>query len=112
VELARSQRLSLCVSPRCFAMLGEQVFYVGDDIGDGGLSPDFGRDVLERVEQLPSHLEAVEAYVTHIEHELRGGFNPLDLETLGVPKLLRGMRPRTPMGREALGRWLRAANGN
>jgi hypothetical protein len=112
VELARTQSLKLCVSPRCFAMLGEQVFYVGDDITDGGLSSDFGRDVLERVEQLPSHLEAVEAYVTHIEHELRGGFSSEDLQTLGVPKLLRSMRPRTPMGREALGRWLRAANGN
>jgi hypothetical protein len=110
LELARTQSLKLCVSPRCFAMLGEQVFYVGDDITEGGLSPDFGRDVLERVEQLPSHLEAVEAYITHIEHELRGGFKRLDLEALGVQKLLRSMRPRTPMGREALGRWLRAAN--
>lgn len=111
IELARTQSLRLCVSPRCFAMLGEQVFYVGDDIADGGLSPDFGRDVLERVELLPAHLEAVEAYVTHIEHELRGGFNPVDLESLGIPRLLRSIRPHTPMGREARGRWLRAANG-
>lgn len=43
-------------------------------------------------------------------HE-RGGFHQRDLETLGVPRLLRGMRPRTPMGREALGRWLCAASG-
>jgi signal recognition particle receptor subunit beta len=111
IELARTQSLRLCVSPRCFAMLGEQVFYVGDDIADGGLSPDFGRDVLERVELLPSHLEAVEAYVTHIEHELRGGFSAVDLESLGIPRLLRSIRPQTPMGREARGRWLRAANG-
>lgn len=112
LELARTHSLKLRVSPSCFAMLGAQVVYVGDDIADGGLSPDFGRDVLERVEQLPSHIEAVEAYVTHLEYELRGRFNRPDLETLGVPRLLRGMRPRTPLGREALGRWLRAANGD
>jgi signal recognition particle receptor subunit beta len=112
IELARAQSLKLCLSPRCFAMLGEQVFYVGDDIADGGLSQDFGRDVLERVEQLPSHIEAVEAYVTHIEYELRGRFNRPDLETLGVTRLLQGMSPRTALGREALGRWLRAASGD
>ena len=112
IELARTQSLKLCLSPRCFAMLGEQVFYVGDDIAEGGLSPDFGSDVLERVEQLPAHIEAVEAYVTHIEYELRGRFNRPDLETLGVTRLLQGMRPRTALGREALGRWLRAANGD
>ena len=112
IELAHLQSLKLCLSPRCFAMLGEQAFYVGDDIADGGLNPDFARDVLERVEQLPSHTEAIEAYVTHIEHELRGRFQGPALETLGVSRLLRGTRPRTPQGRKARGRWLRAANGD
>jgi hypothetical protein len=98
--LASRQGVTLDVSPSNFGVVGNRLYYLDDDIGEGVRLPALAHALLQRVEE---HLEfptAVRGYQRALEAEIEQRLGREDVATLGLAAGLAALTPRSAAARD------------
>jgi signal recognition particle receptor subunit beta len=94
--LAARRSVRLDVHPSNFAVVGEGVFYIDDDIDDGTTVTSFGHSVLQRVAEYEDRPHVVQAYVDRLLGALAVSLDVADARACGLEASLHGISARSP----------------
>jgi hypothetical protein len=101
LALTARHAIVLDVHPSNFGILGDQIYYLDDDIGSGSTYPAVGHALLRRVVEYAHRPAVIEAYLVALEAALRAQLSPDELERLGVALALDEAIVRTRIAHEA-----------
>ena len=88
MELAARRGVSLDVHPSNFAVLGESVFYLDDDIDLGKAMPLLPHALVRRAEEYEAWEQSIEQYLDELERSMCARLTGGDLAELGLRRAL------------------------
>lgn len=93
--LAARRGVLLDIHPSNFAVVGDDVYYIDDDIDDGTQVASFGHSVLQRVVEYEHHPTVMEHYMDGLVERMKASLNAQDVRACGLRASLRGFGARS-----------------